>query len=157
MQLLSSNKDTSFFVNELNGVYVQTIRQNGYKQDPFAKEFGINIDDKLASVEARVLPTPWLKYHDAGKEKKYHPQLGQWNMINKKVINGSTVNHWACINFSCNVQENAARCFCQQLSQMCQVSGMEFNCEPVIPIYYARPDQAKKSINYVYNAAASKT
>ncbi|KAF3658774.1 plasma membrane-associated cation-binding protein 1-like [Capsicum annuum] len=53
--------------------------------------------------------------HFAGKEKKYHPQLGQWNMINK-----------------------------------------EFNCEPVIPIYYARPDQAKKALNYVYNAAASK-
>ncbi|MCD7459399.1 Protein argonaute PNH1 [Datura stramonium] len=135
---------------------LQTIRQNGYKQDPIAKEFGINIDDKLASVEARVLPAPWLKYHDAGKEKECHPQLGQWNMINKKVINGSTVNHWACINFSCNVQENAARGFCHQLAQMCQVSGMEFNCEPVIPIYYARPDQAKKALNYVCNAAASK-
>ncbi|PHT51932.1 Protein argonaute 1A [Capsicum baccatum] len=135
---------------------LQTIHQNGYKQDPIAKEFGITIDDKLASVEARVLPSPWLKYHDAGKEKECHPQLGQWNMINKKVINGSTVNHWACINFSCNVQENAARGFCQQLSQMCQVSGMEFNSEPVIPIYYARPDQAKKALNYVYNAAASK-
>ncbi|CAN4094334.1 unnamed protein product [Withania somnifera] len=135
---------------------LQTIHQNGYKQDPIAKEFGISIDDKLASVEARVLPAPWLKYHDAGKEKECHPQLGQWNMMNKKVINGSTVNHWACINFSCNVQENTARGFCHQLAQMCQVSGMEFNCEPVIPIYYARPDQAKKALNYVYNAAASK-
>ncbi|XP_019192368.1 PREDICTED: protein argonaute PNH1-like [Ipomoea nil] len=135
---------------------LQVVKQNGYKEDPVAKEFGINIDDKLASVEARVLPAPWLKYHDSGKEKECRPQQGQWNMINKKVINGSTVNHWACINFSRNVQENAARGFCQQLAQMCQVSGMEFNCEPVIPIYSAKPDQVKKALNYVYNVAANK-
>ncbi|KAF7148093.1 hypothetical protein RHSIM_Rhsim03G0269000 [Rhododendron simsii] len=29
------------------------------EEDPYAKEFGISIDDKLASVEARVLPAPW--------------------------------------------------------------------------------------------------
>ncbi|KAL3535803.1 hypothetical protein ACH5RR_004264 [Cinchona calisaya] len=135
---------------------MQTIQQNAYKQDPLAKEFGITIDEKLASVEARVLPAPWLKYHDTGKEKEYLPQLGQWNMINKKVINGSTVNYWACINFSRSVQESTACSFCQQLVQMCQVSGMEFNSEPVIPIYSARPDQVKKALGYVYNAAANK-
>ncbi|CAI9100237.1 OLC1v1037192C2 [Oldenlandia corymbosa var. corymbosa] len=136
---------------------LQTVRQNDYKQDPLAKEFGISIDDNLASVEARVLPAPWLKYNDTGKEKEYLPQLGQWNMINKKVINGGTVNYWACINFSRSVQESAASSFCQQLAQMCQVSGMEFNCDPVIPIYSARPDQVKKALAYVYNAAANKS
>lgn len=40
--------------------YHQTIQQNAYKQDPLAKEFGITIDEKLASVEARVLPAPWV-------------------------------------------------------------------------------------------------
>ena len=42
----------------------------------------------------------------------------------QKVINGSTVRYWACINFSRSVQESAARGFCQQLVQMCQISGM---------------------------------
>ncbi|XP_059635009.1 protein argonaute PNH1-like [Cornus florida] len=135
---------------------LQTIQENTYNQDPYAKEFGITVDDKLASVEARVLPAPWLKYHDSGKEKEYLPQLGQWNMMNKKVVNGSSVNHWACINFSRNVQDSTARDFCHQLVQMCRVSGMEFNCEPVIPIYSARPEQVKKALRYVYNAAANK-
>ncbi|XP_027072355.1 protein argonaute PNH1 [Coffea arabica] len=135
---------------------MQTIQHNAYKQDPLAKEFGITVDEKLASVEARVLPAPWLKYHETGKEKEYLPQLGQWNMINKKVINGSTVNYWACINFSRGVQESTACSFCQQLVQMCQDSGMEINCDPVIPIYVARPDQVKKTLGYVYNAAANR-
>ncbi|KAL2925297.1 Protein argonaute PNH1 [Bienertia sinuspersici] len=94
---------------------LQTVHQNGYNQDPQAQEFGIKIDEKLATVEARVLPAPWLKYHDTGKEKQHLPQLGQWNMLNK-----------------------------------------EFNPEPVIPVHSARPDQVKKALRHVYNAAASK-
>ncbi|RLN12539.1 hypothetical protein C2845_PM09G17500 [Panicum miliaceum] len=62
---------------------LQTVHQNGYEQDPYAKEFGINISENLTSVEARVLPAPWLKYHDTGKEKECLPQVGQWNMVNK--------------------------------------------------------------------------
>ncbi|KAI3913803.1 hypothetical protein MKW92_018083 [Papaver armeniacum] len=37
-----------------------TFRHNAYYKDPFAKEFGIKISDKLAQVEARILPAPWL-------------------------------------------------------------------------------------------------
>ncbi|XP_020259992.1 protein argonaute PNH1-like, partial [Asparagus officinalis] len=103
---------------------LQTVHQNSYDQDPYAKEFGISISDKLASVEARVLPAPWLKYHETGKEKECLPQVGQWNMMNKKVINGCTVNHWACINFSRSIQESTAHGFCQELAQMCQITGM---------------------------------
>ncbi|XP_039031691.1 protein argonaute PNH1-like isoform X1 [Hibiscus syriacus] len=135
---------------------LQTIQQNDYDHDPYAKEFGINISSKLASIEARVLPAPWLKYSDNGKEKEHLPQVGQWNMMNKKVINGSTVRYWACINFSRNVQESTAHGFCQELVQMCQISGMEFERDPVIPIYSARPDQVKKALKYVYHAAANK-
>ncbi|KAJ0601803.1 putative Piwi domain, ribonuclease H-like superfamily [Helianthus annuus] len=46
------------------------------------------------------LPPGYLKYHDSGKQKEVLPQMGQWNMKDKKVINGSVINYWACINFS---------------------------------------------------------
>lgn len=94
-----------------------------------------------------------LKYHETGKEKDCLPQVGQWNMMNKvslfvvfsqyyfieewqnanfcsfydvkqKMINGMTVSRWACINFSRSVQDSVARGFCNELAQMCQVSGM---------------------------------
>lgn len=44
--------------------------------------------------------------------------------ILQKVINGCTVNHWACINFSRSIQESTAHGFCQELAQTCQTSGM---------------------------------
>lgn len=40
---------------------MQTVQQNAYDQDPYAKEFGIKISENLASVEARVLPAPWVE------------------------------------------------------------------------------------------------
>jgi len=42
------------------GSYKQTVQHNAYDQDPYAKEFGIKISEKLASVEARILPAPWV-------------------------------------------------------------------------------------------------
>lgn len=41
----------------------QTVQHNAYDQDPYAKEFGIKISEKLASVEARILPAPWVMLH----------------------------------------------------------------------------------------------
>ncbi|KVI11295.1 hypothetical protein Ccrd_010296 [Cynara cardunculus var. scolymus] len=133
-----------------------TVQQNSYNQDPYAKEFGIRISEKLASIEARVLPAPWLKYHDTGKEKDCLPQVGQWNMMNKKVINGMTVSRWACINFSRSVKESIARGFCNELAQMCQESGMEFNPDPVIPIYSTKPEHVEKALRHVYHMSMNK-
>ncbi|RYQ94722.1 hypothetical protein Ahy_B08g089656 isoform F [Arachis hypogaea] len=45
-----------------------TIRHNAYDQDPYAKEFGIK-SEKLASVEARILPAPWV---EKALEHVYH-------------------------------------------------------------------------------------
>uniref|UniRef100_A0A0C9RNK0 TSA: Wollemia nobilis Ref_Wollemi_Transcript_8228_3832 transcribed RNA sequence n=1 Tax=Wollemia nobilis TaxID=56998 RepID=A0A0C9RNK0_9CONI len=135
---------------------LQTVYHNAYHEDPYAKEFGIKISDKLASVEARILPAPWLKYHDTGREKDCLPQVGQWNMMNKKMVNGGTVNHWACVNFSRSVQESVARGFCQELAQMCQISGMIFNPEPVVPINMFRPDQVERALKTLCKDAAGK-
>lgn len=41
---------------------LKTVQHNAYDQDPYAKEFGMNISEKLASVEARILPAPWVKH-----------------------------------------------------------------------------------------------
>ncbi|XP_065881060.1 protein argonaute 1 [Euphorbia lathyris] len=135
---------------------MQTVQHNAYHNDPYAKEFGIKISEKLASVEARILPAPWLKYHETGREKDCLPQVGQWNMMNKKMVNGGTVNNWICINFSRNVQDSVARGFCYELAQMCYISGMAFNPEPVLPPVSSRPEQVEKVLKTRYHDAMTK-
>ncbi|XP_019705740.1 protein argonaute 1A isoform X1 [Elaeis guineensis] len=132
---------------------IQTVEQNAYHEDPYAKEFGIRIDERLASVEARILPAPWLKYHDTGKEKDCLPRVGQWNMMNKKMVNGGRVSNWTCINFSRGVHDNAAREFCHQLALMCEVSGMEFAVQPVLPPLSARPEHVERALKARYQDA----
>ncbi|KAL8124010.1 hypothetical protein AgCh_011858 [Apium graveolens] len=133
----------------------RTVRHNAYAEDPYAKEFSIKISDKMASIEARILPPPWLKYHETGREKDCLPQVGQWNMMNKKMVNGGIVNNWICVNFAPNVQESAARGFCHELAQMCIISGMQFNPEPVLPALSARPDQVERVLKARFKEAIS--
>ncbi|KAJ3692123.1 hypothetical protein LUZ60_012473 [Juncus effusus] len=132
---------------------LQTVQHNAYYEDPYAQEFGIRIDERLASVEARVLPPPWLKYHDSGREKDCLPRVGQWNMMNKRMVNGGRVNNWMCINFSRGVQDNAARNFCHELAVMCQISGMDFASEPVLPAMTARPEHVERALKSRYQDA----
>ncbi|KAI5055294.1 hypothetical protein GOP47_0030439 [Adiantum capillus-veneris] len=129
---------------------METVRHNSYADDPFAREFGIKISDRLAAVEARILPAPQLKYHDTGKQKVCQPEIGQWNMRDKKMVNGGEVKYWACINFSRGVQDSQAWRFCQELALMCQVSGMNFKQDPAIPIHTARPDQVERALKIVF-------
>ncbi|KAK2375687.1 protein argonaute [Trifolium repens] len=141
-------------VSELRLMSRETVHHNPYHEDPYAKEFGIKISQKLAQVEARILPPPW--YHDTGREKDCLPQVGQWNMMNKKMVNGGTVNNWFCVNFSRNVQDSVARGFCSELAQMCYISGMAFNPDPVVPPLSARPDQVEKVLKTCYHDAKNK-
>ncbi|OWM82968.1 hypothetical protein CDL15_Pgr005368 [Punica granatum] len=135
---------------------LRTVRHNAYGEDPYAKEFGIKISEKLAQVEARILPAPWLKYHDSGRIKDCLPEVGCWNMMNKKMVNGGTVNNWFCINFSRNVQDPVARDFCNELAHMCYISGMAFNPEAILPPISARPDQVEKVLKARYHEAMTK-
>ncbi|KAM0945217.1 hypothetical protein DsansV1_C10g0100351 [Dioscorea sansibarensis] len=132
---------------------IQTVQHNEYGSDRYAQEFGIKISDKLASVEARILPAPRLKYNDTGREKDVLPKIGQWNMMNKKMVNGGRVNNWICINFSRNVQDNVARGFCYELAQMCQISGMDFFSEPVVPPQSSHPEHVERALKARYHEA----
>nr|XP_009759518.1 PREDICTED: LOW QUALITY PROTEIN: protein argonaute 1-like [Nicotiana sylvestris] len=135
---------------------MQTVRHTAYADDLYAKEFGIKISERLAQVEARILPAPWLKYHDTGREKDCLPQVGEWNMKNKKVVNGGTVSNWICIKFSRNVQDNVAHGFCSELAHMCTISGMNFNPNPVMPPFSARPDQVERVLKTRFHDGMAK-
>ncbi|KAH8958404.1 hypothetical protein BDL97_06G022200 [Sphagnum fallax] len=136
---------------------LQTVGHNAYHQDPYAQEFGIRISNQLANVEARILPAPRLKYHDTGREKECLPSVGQWNMMNKKMVNGGVVRHWACINFSRSVGDDLSGRFCYELARMCETSGMVFEIKPICPVQSVRPDYSDRAISHVCELAKKRT
>ncbi|KAL0390038.1 UNVERIFIED_CONTAM: protein argonaute MEL1 [Sesamum calycinum] len=130
------------------------VKHNNYNNDILVKEFGMQVRPELTAIEARVLPAPMLKYHETGRQTVIEPRVGQWNMIDKKMVNGGRVDFWACISFSrSNLDVNR---FCSELIGMCCSKGMEFNPRPLVPIRSAHPGQIEKSLSDVHAESSSK-
>ncbi|KAI7725480.1 hypothetical protein M8C21_008032 [Ambrosia artemisiifolia] len=129
--------------NEREDTIIKTMESNKYNGDPLVnKEFGLRVREQLTAIDARVLPPPPIKYHGSSE---VNPQVGQWNMIDLKMINGGTVNYWAIANFS-RQRVDAVDRFCKGLVDMCQNKGIVFNPQPVIPIYTAPPHNIEKAL-----------
>lgn len=56
--VISSLQVQVFTFRALSYSGVQMVKHNAYEKDDYAQEFGIKISDRLASVEARILPAP---------------------------------------------------------------------------------------------------
>ncbi|XP_058074962.1 protein argonaute MEL1-like [Magnolia sinica] len=133
----------------------EVVVRNNYNRDQYAQEFGIQVQDRLASVDARVLPPPELKYHASGRDANCYPRVGQWNMINKKMVNGGSVEYWTCINFS-RLPPDAVHTFCHELVGMCRNKGMTFSPNPLVPIRADRPNRIEMALMDVHKQATAK-
>lgn len=126
------------------------LKKNNYTADDYAGEFGIKVNQQLALVDARVLPAPKLKYHDSGKEKVCNPSVGQWNMINKRMVDGGSIKHWACLTFASRINPNEIGWFCGDLVMMCNSIGMQVNTQPCVQIKKARQDDVEAAIRDIH-------
>ncbi|XP_022685381.1 protein argonaute 12 [Setaria italica] len=126
------------------------LKKNNYTADDYAGEFGIKVNQQLALVDARVLPAPKLKYHDSGKEKVCNPSVGQWNMINKRMVDGGSIKHWACLTFASRINPNEIGRFCGDLVMMCNSIGMQVNTQPCVQIKKARQDDVEAAIRDIH-------
>jgi len=115
------------------------VSSNAYGQDPCVQEFGISINNQLANVAAQTPPLPRFKYHDTSWEECIL-SIGHGNMMNKRMVNGGSIRHWACINFSQYVTAEIAPQLCNELIEMCRTSGMTFEMNPVLTIQCAGPE-----------------
>ncbi|CAN6197137.1 unnamed protein product [Urochloa humidicola] len=131
---------------------IQMVGHNNYSADTMAQVFGITVANQMANVQARVLPPPMLKYHESGREKTVAPSIGQWNMINKKMVNGGTVHSWTCLSF-CHIERHVVDRICSDLVQMCNSIGMVFNRRPVIEVQSASPNHIEAALRDVHSRA----
>ncbi|XP_048424946.1 protein argonaute 5 [Pyrus x bretschneideri] len=130
-------------------------KHNRYNADDLIQQFGMNISQDMALVNARVLPPPLLKYHDTGREKSENPRMGQWNMINKKMVNGGRLDFWACVNFS-RLDPSFNFRFCEDLVNMCNSKGVHFHPQPLIPHQSAHPGQIESVLRDIHKISSKK-
>ncbi|XP_050370071.1 protein argonaute 5-like [Argentina anserina] len=119
------------------------------------KEFGLQVREEMTLVNARVLPPPLLKYHDSGRETSVYPQMGQWNMTNKKMVNGARLQFWAFVNFS-RLSHDVTFQFLDSLVNVCNSKGMEFSPQPLLPVQSSHPGQIEKVLRDIHKMSAQK-
>ncbi|KAF0908875.1 hypothetical protein E2562_028754 [Oryza meyeriana var. granulata] len=129
---------------------IEMVQHNNYRADRVVREFRIDISNQMANVPARVLPAPTLKYHESGKEKTCNPRVGQWNMINKKMVEGAKVERWTCVNFS-RMHIDAVHRFCSELVYTCNAIGMVFDQWPKIEVRSATPNNIEAALNNIHS------
>ncbi|PKB99050.1 Piwi-domain-containing protein [Rhizophagus irregularis] len=71
-----------------------------YKGNEYLKQFGMEVSRDMAVVNARILPTPTIQYHQSSREHRVRPNGGAWNLRDKKVANGATLSSWSVMVFS---------------------------------------------------------
>ncbi|KAG4129529.1 hypothetical protein ERO13_D09G086500v2 [Gossypium hirsutum] len=140
--------------NIREGNITKMVQVNNFEvEELVTKEFGMHVRKELALINARVLNPPVLKYHDSGRDKIVNPSCGQWNMINKKMVNGGKVDFWSCVNFSSEYW-NMSEDFCAGLVNMCNSKGMVFRQTPSIAMRSARADRIDQTLMDVYKESA---
>ncbi|KAG0077322.1 hypothetical protein BGZ90_007372, partial [Linnemannia elongata] len=68
-----------------------------YDDNEYLKEFGMKVSNEMVQIKARVLPAPTVCYHAQSRDANFVPRDGAWNLMNKKVTQGTTLGSWGIV------------------------------------------------------------
>jgi Mid domain of argonaute len=91
----------------------------------------LEIKCEPAVINARVLPTPQVQYHQTSKSQGLlTPQNGVWNLVGQKVCAGAELGSWAVVCFAPqrNMSMAAIEAFIKELCNSAVDSGVLTFC-----------------------------
>lgn len=118
-----------------HGFNLLSTQDNEYLQD-----FNVSIGREMATINARVLPTPVLSYHPTSRESSIAPREGSWNLRDKKVAQGAVLTSWSVIVFGSEREVGVYQVqkFLRELISTCRDTGVDIRqLQP--PIRHANP------------------
>lgn len=107
---------------------MEQARNAGFENDPYLSAFGMKVDLKMETLEAKVLETPEVQYQNISER----PQMGSWNLRDRQFVEGATLSNWGVVVHA-NLQERDLRRFVDTLVDTARKCGMEIKDQnPVI-------------------------
>ncbi|KAJ3555887.1 hypothetical protein NM688_g2332 [Phlebia brevispora] len=67
-----------------------------YGQSEYVRQFGLNVDQHAIEANARILPSPTIRY---GEGSTFSPSGGSWNLRNRKLLSPVTIRRWCIVIF----------------------------------------------------------
>ncbi|WOG90709.1 hypothetical protein DCAR_0309953 [Daucus carota subsp. sativus] len=97
-----------------------------FADEPLLRACGVSLSNNFTQVQGRILAAPRLK---VGGGDDILPCNGRWNFNNKKLVEPTTINYWAVVNFSarCDID-----CLIKDLIRCGNLKGM--NIAPPIDV-----------------------
>jgi hypothetical protein len=111
-----------------------------YRDNEQMNQFGMKVSNEMTVVQARVLPTPTINYHNSSREASFAPKGGSWNLRDKKVASGATLSSWSVLVFGSDREfpMESVKHFIRELINTCVDTGMNIpNKQP--PIMHTNP------------------
>lgn len=126
------------------------VNKADFNNDPYVKEFDLQISQTMMEVKGRVLPAPRLQYGGRTKQQAV-PVQGVWDMRGKQFHTGVEIRVWAiaCFAPSKTVRDDAIRNFTQQLQKISSDAGMPISGQPCFCKYATGPDQVEPMFRYL--------
>ncbi|KAI8802950.1 Piwi domain-containing protein [Cladochytrium replicatum] len=118
-----------------NGFNLLQQTDNEYLED-----FNIRLGSEMATVPARVLPTPTLSYNPNSREAFITPREGSWNLRDRKVAHGAVMLAWSVVVFGHekDIPPPTVAKFVREMAVTCRETGIEIrNMNP--PVRYGNP------------------
>ena len=75
---------------------------NAFQTDPYAREFGLTINENMEQIDGRVLPPPSMKYkNDNGGNVEVVHQGGKWPMsIGDQFLETKSIERWGVLDLA---------------------------------------------------------
>jgi len=97
-----------------------------YKDDPYAREFGINVSGEMAKLTGRVLNAPVIEY-GAGKEVSINKtQPGKWFQDKCQYVSAQSCTNWCLVDLA-GLSENQFKEVVQGFSKVGKENGMNIS------------------------------
>jgi eukaryotic translation initiation factor 2C len=86
-------KQTSQKPNVRADNVMEQVRNAGFENDPYLAAFGMKVDLRMESVEAKVLETPEVQYLNISER----PLMGSWNLKDRQFVEGAVLSNWGVV------------------------------------------------------------
>jgi len=127
------------------------INKADFNNDPFIRQFGLNVSQKMVETQGRILNPPKLEYGGRNNRAFTMPSQGVWDMRGKQFYEGITIKDWAiaCFTPQQSVKPQDLKNFVDRLTQISSDLGMKILREPCFCKYIHDASNVQPMFNYL--------
>jgi len=127
------------------------IRKADFNNDPYVKEFGLDVSKNMIETPGRILRPPQLQFGGRNYRSTTTPSQGVWDLRDKQFYQGATIRDWAiaCFTPQQSVRPQDLKIFVDKLINISDSLGMRIVREPSFCKYIQEQSNVQPMFTYL--------